>query len=166
MSLATVRPSSLPLPKTISHSSPIERFQHLRRNSKDSSKSRNLYHHHRNSLILPPTRTKLTSTSSCSSGSTPTYERQVKSLTPERDFALNNNNEVKQKQQLLVNNNEIKQKQQLLVNNNVKNNRKKKVSSQNSTTITVKTKGRDNCMIFTLHDTITVCHPTSTNTCF
>lgn len=92
------RPSSLPLPKTISHSSPAERFAVLRRN-KSCAATRNLcvqqkQGYFRSSIIYPGRheRLKLTSTSSSTGSTTPTtpssggYERQVKSLTPDRDF--------------------------------------------------------------------------------
>eukprot|EP00095_Tigriopus_kingsejongensis_P012174 maker-scaffold345_size201316-snap-gene-1.22 protein:Tk12174 transcript:maker-scaffold345_size201316-snap-gene-1.22-mRNA-1 annotation:"hypothetical protein BRAFLDRAFT_63857" len=89
MSVATsVRPSSLPLPKTLTHSNPAERFRQKRSESSSKENSPSLY---RANLVLPThQRVKLNSTSS-STGSntpstTPTYERQVKSLTPDREF--------------------------------------------------------------------------------
>ena len=108
-----MRPSSIPLPTTLSHSNPAERLNLRRKGS----------FHHRSSLILMPpsssARSKLTSTSSSLStdSCSPSSERQVKSLTPERDFALNVT---------------------------IKNNNKNVVRSQqkqHSSTINVKTKG-------------------------
>ena len=82
----SVRPSSLPLPKTISHSSPVDNLN-LRRNSAAIF---------RTSLVFPTKngqRIKLSSTSSSTNSNSTSgspcgfgYERQVKSLTPDRDF--------------------------------------------------------------------------------
>ena len=124
-----MRPSSIPLPTTLSHSNPAERLNLRRKGS----------FHHRSSLILMPlssTRSKLTSTSSSLStdSCSPSSERQVKSLTPERDFALNVTNNFKNN-----NNNN---------NNNTNNNNsaikivsRTCVKTQHSSTINVKTKG-------------------------
>ena len=91
MSVATtVRPSSLPLPKTISRSSPAERLK-LKSGVNGTSSKENSPNLYRANLLLPThQRVKLSSTSSSTGSSspttTPTYERQVKSLTPERDL--------------------------------------------------------------------------------
>lgn len=167
MSVATsVRPSSLPLPKTLTRSSPAERFRQKRSESSSKENSPNLY---RASLMLPSQqRVKLNSTSS-STGSntpitTPTHERQVKSLTPERDVhkvggaGLRSSNSAVRKVS-------ASSARPLL---NTKNNREQSVTNvksakdakssdrvtsnnaknSHSSTITVKTKGRVSSMCF------------------
>lgn len=88
--LHSVRPSSLPLPKTISHSNPAERL--ALRGTIGAQNARNLSQQQYRASLLIKARPKLASTSSSAGSTTPTtpggggFERQVKSLTPERDL--------------------------------------------------------------------------------
>ena len=128
------RPSSLPLPKTLSRSSPAERLA--------------LRHKNYSSLILTAhARQKLNSVSSCASSSaesTPTLfsDRQAKSLTPERDFMLHHHNRVNRKMSVGSKCPPVKAELKVKVTNG-SNRKASSANASHSTTLTVKTKGRD-----------------------